>query len=331
MKKDISKQYNDAANVQANQSVEQAKTLDDLRAIAKSLEADANAAIAKKNLTEAGVIIAELTKTVEQYNDLSQRIVFSKCRDSVNPKLEAAKTRFFDVIDAKVKKDSDTKLPEKVELSDGTKMLDLLKFCEFAGISGAWWTTLEAYAQFLALQKSSALGVSESRKQYLIEKFKISKDAKNVDMTRFSKSDRVAVLQQVIDEMVFVPGRTEGMNALRVNNYDIEYIDMCITREGKAACSVKFADGKVFRRILTNVCYRLAIGGVYSLDFKEIKPKKVPVAEIASEKVVVPAKSAQVSESETIQESEKKEVTRVRKPRAAKKAEEDAEPVVAAE
>lgn len=328
MKKDISKQYNDAANEQANQSVEQAKTLDDLRAIAEALEADANAAIAKKNLTEAGVIIAELTKTVDQYNDLSQRIVFSKCRDSENPKLEAAKTRFFDVIDAKVKKDSDTKLPEKVELSDGTKMLDLLKFCEFAGISGAWWTTLEAYAQFLALQKSSALGVSESRKQYLIEKFKISKDAKKVDMTRFSKSDKVAVLQKVVDEMVFVPGRTEGMNAMRVNNYDVEYIDMCITREGKAACSVKFADGKVFRRILTNVCYRLAIGGVYSLDFKEIKPKKVPVAEVASEKVVVPA---QDPESKTIQESEKKEVTRARKPRAAKKTEEDAAPAVAAE
>lgn len=328
MKKDITKQYNDAANAQANQAVEQSKTRDDLRAIAESLEKDANAAIAKNDLTEAGVIIAELNKTVEQHNDLSQRIMFSWCRDSENPKLEAAKARFYEVIDVRIKKDSDTKLPERVELSNGTKMLDLLKFCEFAGISGAWWTTLEAYAQFLALQKSSALGVSESRKQYLIEKFKISKDAKKVDMTRFSKSDKVAVLQKVVDEMVFVPGRTEGMNALRVNNYDVEYIDMCITREGKSACSVKFADGKVFRRILTNVCYRLAIGGVYSLDFKEIKPKKVPVAEVVSEKVVVPA---QDPESKTIQESEKKEVIRARKPRTAKKTEEAAAPVVAAE
>ena len=328
MKKDITKQYNDAANAQANQAVEQVKTLDDLRAIAESLEVDANAAIAKKKITEAGTIIAELTKAVEQYNDLSMRLVFSKCRDAANPKFEAAKTRFFDVIDVKVKKDSDTKLPEKVELSDGSKMLDLLKFCEFSGVSSAWWTTVEAFSQFLALQKSTALGVSESRKQYLIEKFKISKDAKNVDMTRFSKSDKVAVLQQVIDEMVFVPGRTEGMNALRVNNYDVEYIDMCLTREGKTACSVKFADGKVFRRILTNVCYRLAIGGVYSLDFKEIKPKKVPVAEVASEKAVIPAQSP---ESKTIQESEKKEVARVRKPRAVKKVEEVAAPTAAAE
>lgn len=328
MKKDITKQYNDAANAQANQAVEQVKTLDDLRAIAESLEVDANAAIAKKKITEAGTIIAELTKTVEQYNDLSMRLVFSKCRDSANPKLEAAKTRFFDVIDVKVKKDSDTKLPEKVELSDGSKMIDLLKFCEFAGISDAWWTTVEAYAQFFALQNSSKIGVSEARKQYLIEKFKISKDAKKVDMTRFSNSEKVAVLQQVIDEMVFVPGRTEGMNALRVNNYDVEYLNFCSTKEGKQVCSVNLADGKVFRRVLTNVCYRLAISGVYSANFKEIKPKKVPTAEVASEKVVVPAQNP---ESKTIQESEKKEIARVRKPRTAKKVEETAAPAATAE
>lgn len=310
-KENLGKQYDAAAIAEAAKNDEKLMTLEELRAEAEELANEANAAIGKNKMTEYAGIIARLTQTVNGYNDLAQREVFAACRAKENPKLEAAKLRYIDTIHVKITNNPATKMPARVDIEDRKAMIDLLKLCEFCALPTVWWTTVEAYAQYLALQKSSLLGVNEDRKKYLIEKFKISDDAKKVDMTRFSNSEKVAVLQAVVDEMVFVPGKTEGKNALRVNNHDVDYIDMCLTREGKAACEVKFSDGKAFRRILTNVCHRLAINGIYVLNYKEIKPKPVPIAPVISEKVVVPTK---VSASESVQEEPKQEgVTRVKK------------------
>lgn len=323
MEKNLGKKYDAAANAEAAKNVEQIRTLEDLRSIADELTADANTAISRDKMGEYAGIMNRLNKITEEYADLAQRQVFAKCRDSENPKLEAAKVRYIDIIAAKVTNNPATKMPAKVEIIDKTKMIDLLKFCEFCALPTVWWTSVAAYCQWLALQISDNIGMSEGYKQELIKKFKISDEAKSVDMNRFSNSERVSTLQSIVDEMVFVPGKTQGKNALRVNNHDIEYVMMCLTREGKGAGVVRFIDDKGLRRILTNVCHRLAIGGVYTLSYKEIRPKAVPTAPVISEKVVNPAKD---SKSKPIQESEKKEVVRVKKQRGKKVEQESAQP-----
>ena len=325
MKENLGKKYDAAANAEAAKNVEQLMTLEDLRAIAEDLAAEANTAIAKNKIGEYAGIMGRLNKTVEEYSDLAQRQVFSKCRETENPKLEAAKIRYIDIIAAKVTNNPSTKMPAKVEIMDKTKMIDLLKLCEFCGLPTVWWTSVAAYCQWLALQVSDNIGMSDGYKQELIKKFKISDDAKKVDMTRFSNSEKVSTLQSIVDEMVFVPGKTQGKNALRVNNHDLEYVMMCLTREGKGAGVVRFIDDKGLRRILTNVCHRLAIGGIYTLSYKEIRPKAVPVAEVVSEKVVTPAKD---SAPKANQESGKKGVTRVKKERAKKANQDSAQEVI---
>lgn len=327
MEKNLGKKYDDAANAAIESSVEKAPTVSELYDRATELCGEANAAIAKKTGNYAR-IMHDLDEVVQKHNDLSMRQVYAKCRDTENPKLSAAKTRFFPAIRSSVKNNPATKMPEKVDILDYSGKIDLLKFCEFCGIDTTWWTTVEAYSQFLALTKSKNLGVSEERQKYLIEKFKISDEAKKVDMTKFSNSDMVSALQTVVDEMVFVPGRTEGMNALRVNNHDVEYVNNCITREGRNVCEVNFSDGKSFRRIVFNVCYRLAVNGVYSLGYKEIRARAVPVAQVVegSEKTINTANTEnadKVSAPKTNQpenQPEKKDdkPARVRKPRKKK-------------
>lgn len=316
---ELGKKYDAAANAVIEENAEKAMNVTELHAHATEICEMANIAILKKDSNYAA-IMHDLGKAVDAFNDLSMREVFKKCRDAENPRLEAAKIRVYDAIRARVINDTVTKAPKKVEIVDHDGKIDLIRFCEFCGLPTTWWTTVEAYTQFLALQKSKNLGVSDERQQYLIEKFKVSEDAKKVDMTKFSNGDRVRALQAVIDEMVFVQGKTEGVNALRVNNHDIEYIDACVTREGKGVCEVKFSDSKALRRILFNVCHRLAVNGVYTLGYKEIRPKQVPVAEVVpgTEKTVVPASDGAV-EPEKVSASESN-VTRVRKPRKKKAA-----------
>ena len=323
MEKNLGKKYDEAANAAIESSVEKALSVSELYDRAATLCSNANAAIAKKTGDYAR-IMRDLNDVVERHNDLSMRQVYAACRDTENPKLAAAKTRVFPAIRASVKNNPATKMPEKVEVLDYKGKIDLLKFCEFCGLDKTWWTTVEAYSQFLALTKSKNLGISEDRQKYLIEKFNISDDAKKVDMTKFSKSNLVTALQTVIDEMVFVPGNTEGMNALRVNNHDVEYVNDCITREGRGVCEVKFSDGKSFRRILFNVCYRLAVNGVYTLGYKEIRARAVPVAQVVegSEKTTNPANTEtanKVSTPETNHPEKKDDKpARVRKPRKKK-------------
>lgn len=324
MEKNLGKKYDEAANAAIESSVEKALSVSELYDRAATLCSDANAAIAKKTGDYAR-IMRDLNDVVERHNDLSMRQVYAACRDTENPKLAAAKTRVFPAIRASVKNNPATKMPEKVEVLDYKGKIDLLKFCEFCGLDKTWWTTVEAYSQFLALTKSKNLGISEDRQKYLIEKFNISDDAKKVDMTKFSKSNLVTALQTVIDEMVFVPGNTEGMNALRVNNHDVEYVNDCITREGRGVCEVKFSDGKSFRRILFNVCYRLAVNGVYTLGYKEIRARAVPVAQVVegSEKTTNTANmenadkvsAPKTNQSENQPEKKDDKPARVRKPR----------------
>lgn len=272
----ITEKYNAAHAAAVDATITELPTLTSLRAEADALAAKANLVV--KDSAKFATVMVSLNATVESYNDLAEREAFAGFKLAENPKLEAAKVRYLDTINARVLTDPATKMVKGVEVEDRKKMIDLLRFCKFAGLPTMWATTVSAYTQWLAVQTAGDIGLSDNYKAELIKKFKVSPEAKEVDMTRFSNSEKVRTLQKIVDEMVFVPTDKEGVNALRVNNHDIAYLTMCLTREGKTACSVKFADDKSVRRIVTNIIHRLAIGGVYSLDYREIK-RKAPHAE----------------------------------------------------
>lgn len=88
-----------------------------------------------------------------------------------------------------------------------------------------------------------------------------------------SNSALLKTLQAIADMVIFTPNAETKGNIYKAVSHDVAYMRYCQTAKGKTRCSVKCIDHKAMNDVISNILYRIAINGQYSLEYKSVKPK----------------------------------------------------------
>lgn len=206
-----------------------------------------------------------------------------------NPMLEAARQLEIAVPVVKIKKDKDTGAPE--EMSRDTKNANinvaaltslLRKYNKNDGFvnsgvianGASWLYKSERFAHLMTQRVAKALEVEAGAQKQIKDTYKLSEDAKNADVGSAkdptSNKQMVALLQTILDAMVFVDNGNGG-NLVRCTNKDLAFIEDKFTgRDGKNALAIKVAAGRNICTYIFQVAHALVTGKPYEVSgFKQ--------------------------------------------------------------
>lgn len=235
-----------------------------------------NRALKAKDMDEMARAEFALKKSESDYASEVESVVFSECRDSENPILEAVKRRSFEVIGHKtLRENGDIVGIERVD--DKIHDIDLLKFCKFSKLSTTWAYSVEKLGELLCLRAAKQLNISASEIKKISTTYRMSKLAKEIELggTPASNTQVCKLLQKIIDEILFTDNGNGG-NLYRCLTCDANYMTMVYTRRGKTALVVSVAKPAFVQRVVTDVLHRIVTGKVYTVDFAKMREKDEP-------------------------------------------------------
>ena len=287
------------------------KILEDIR---KDIESNIklyNAALKENNFTKMTAAETALKKSEQDYIEQKQNEIFSECKKTGNPVLEAAKIYKFNYVSHKVER-IDGRITGFSLVEDKTRQLDLVKLCKYCEISHLWEYKVEKMNSLLCMRAAKELGMSDSEVKQIDGLFYMQEYARKEEMGAVptSNSQLVKLLQLVLDAILFEEGDKAGMNKWRCNAHDIAYLLMCYTKRGKQELTVTVAKNNVVIGLVMDVLHRIVTNSVYGIDYRmvkgaskvstpETKPAKEPAKKEAAKKRT-PAKKAKAEDEVTI-------------------------------
>lgn len=132
----------------------------------------------------------------------------------------------------------------------------------------AWEYRAEKLAFLLAQRIAGGLDIPKARMTELENTYKMSAEARKVDLGKdpFSNRQMVKTLQSVIDLLAFVPNEN-GENTIKASTKDFKFIEAIFTRAGKMVGHVKVLRGRQMAQYIFNVVHMIVTGKAYDVDF----------------------------------------------------------------
>lgn len=157
----------------------------------------------------------------------------------------------------------------------------------------------EKLAFLLAQKVAGGLEIPKDRMKALEDTYKMSAEARKVDLGKdpFSNRQMVKTLQSIIDLMVFVPNEA-GENTIKATTKDFKFLTEIFTRAGKMVGHVKVLRGRQMAQYIFHIVHMIVTGKAYDVDFAasqaadgEAKQARKPV-EVSAPKKAKKAKPA---------------------------------------
>ena len=210
-------------------------------------------AMRDKDLDAYNEGMSTLDEQVKAYNECLSKVEFERLAGMDAPMIEAVKQFYIELYRVKEEKDKETKSLTGVNLEIRKSRIDLLKFCEDAGISTEWSNDCEKLLALLVAQKTDVFNMDPetlARKSYYF--LQVVARKRNGE-TPDSKTQCVKMLQQIVDGAICI-NDADGKNTLRVNNHDVAFIHECVGKlDTKEMCTISTINARQFRAVMMSV------------------------------------------------------------------------------
>lgn len=288
--------------------------LNDLREEVIQKIAEINAAIRANDFAKVTKLEAELKATETEYATVKAKTLYGELMKEENPVKAAIEKLTYYVIGHKnLREQGELTGMEIVE--DREMTIDLVKFCEYAGIKCLWRFKVSKLAHLIAQAKGAELEISKERMKDLAERFDLKREEMEAELgavpvsksktegVTISKTQICKMLQTILDEILFEDDGN-GKNAYKVINRDVAFLLNCCTSKSRKAQTVNLAKNAMIFRILMDIWNRIVCNKLYTLDFK-IKSVKAEAEAPASSKVSESKGVAKVPTADKVSETQK--------------------------
>lgn len=236
----------------------------------EALEVVRNALTAGK-LPEYTEGMTDLKKKVGEWNKCLRNVEFEKLLHTDSPMISAVRQFYVDGYKIKEEKDKDTEAIIAVSFEEKQSRIDLEEFCEFGNLDTKWAHSAALLRDLLEVQKTEVYSMKPAelakKSYYFISKMKAKENGETPD----SNTQIVRLLQQVVDEAIFVDNG-DGKNVYKCNNHDIAFINDAVTKfNPKEKCSIQTLNSRQFKTVMMSV-FAHCLGE--SITVKTAKAKK---------------------------------------------------------
>lgn len=270
------------------------KTMAELEQILESQKAEYLKALTASDVRGMDAAEESMKETEKEYAAASKAEVFRKCRMDEHPLLAILKQYAYPVkIHHVVKQEGVTC---DCEIRNSERGIDLLEFAKFCEKPHTWEYAVEKFGNLLCMRVAHDLGYTDKQVKEVEGLYYMSSLSKKKDMgaAPTSNAQVCKLMQACINEIFTEFG--ENAEGYKCNNRDVAWLTLCYgKRSNKARLTLSVAKTNFVRSILMDVLYRLAVNGVYTVDFKKAKDAEVPA------EGKKPPVASKVSEPETVQ------------------------------
>lgn len=245
---------------------------------------DYNKALLGKDMAAKNEAEANIKDALKQYKKQKFDSVLYQLKQEENPVLAAVRQLTYPILRSKIVRDEG--IETGIELVESEARINLVKVCEYCGLSTVWQYKVEKIGLLLALRAAKELKVPASELKAMTKDYRMNDLARKVEMgeTPESNTQIVGMIQTVLDEILPKAGKA--------NAHDAAYMWMACTRAGREAKTVKVCDGKTAHNLFMDVANRIVTKGRYTVDYRREKasdvktePEKVETTEVPDEAV----------------------------------------------
>ncbi len=217
---------------------------------------------------------SKLKKLEKEYAGIAVNAEYDKLKDSESPFIDAIKQRTYPILRHVAETDDDGAIIG-YKLVEKARQFDPLDLCRALGIDTDWQYDAECLNMQFTIRTAKELGLPKAEIDKIPVSYAMQKKAREIaskggDITSNSKCKEA--LQNLIDAMP-TPVDDNGNKTLKVNSYDVGYLNECYCKKGKSALAVGTAKKGFFMGLICDILYRLVTNGKYSVEYKAIKSK----------------------------------------------------------
>lgn len=249
------------------------KTSSELHIEASEAARALNTAILDDSFSEISAKQEELKRIIGNHNKAAMNEDFAILRSREKPMLEAIEKLVVNTIAVSENVNTETKITT-YDLKPATAYIDLLafeKFCEGKTIAAntGWKYMIEKLNYLCALRVAKEIGddVRTVEKRY-----HISPEAFKIDMgkTPTSNTQLLKQLQTIVDAVIFKDAG-DGKNAYKATSHDVAWLVNTLTKAGKTAHGLTYANASTTRGLVTRILNRIVTDSNYKLEYKTKK------------------------------------------------------------
>lgn len=219
-----------------------------------------NDAYQNGDFAKATHIDSLITEAVNEYTRIARDEVFSICKESGDPMLEAVKRLTFMTIAAKDTKVEEGKIPVRsiIEREKAIDLVRLNKYCGKIGADNNWYYSIQKLNMLLTVRVCKELGVKTDEMKRINDSYLMSDIARQIDLgkTPMSNTGLLKVVQTVVEQML-----GEGYKA---TSHDVNYLNRIYAKKGRKALSVVCANHSYLVRYLAEICHNIVTKEGYS-------------------------------------------------------------------
>ena len=238
-------------------------------AVEESLNA-VRKAFAEKNLDAYDKGMVKLEKDVQAYNQSLCNVDFDKFMQSDTPIIEAVKQFYVDGVKIKEEKDKESGAIVGINIEPKKSRINLEALCKFGDLGMEWAIDSSKLLALLTLRETDVFAIKASDLAKKSRYFINAATAKAEGGTPDSNTQIVRLLQQIIDEAIFVDDG-KGNNKYKCNNHDIAFIQDAGTKmDTKEKCTIAMLNERQFKTVMMSV-FAHCLGEDYKVKAAKIK------------------------------------------------------------
>lgn len=241
-----------------------------LRENAENAAKEYNAAFHDGKVKEANDAAAVIEKAIGEYTEIAEMLAFDHCIKSDNPMITAVTLLTFQTIAAKDNKQGEGAAAITVrEIVDKEKAIDLKKLHKKVdggiGADKNWIFMVEQLNMCMTAQRAQDLGYSADQLKDINDSYAMSDIARGIKLGKnpCSNTQMLKSLQAIVTAML-----GEGYKA---TSHDVVFLKSVYAKKGRAALAVSCANHSNFRKYIAEVCHRIVLDKVYTVEFKRAK------------------------------------------------------------
>ena len=225
------------------------------------------------NIDAYNAALNDIDKAEKEFAKYSAYVLYDECAKKENPVIEVIKAYAYVTLKhVEVRDEDDKRRVLMLESAEGSKQIDLLKFCNRAELSTEWSYAAAKFNKLMCLRAAKTLGADTkgiASSYYL----RALAEQSELGATPTSNTQTCKTLQRVLDAIL--PHDEDGKQPYKANNYDVGYLDMLYAKKSsKELLTVSVSKDAFLRRLLVDIAYRLITGGKYGVDGYKVKKSK---------------------------------------------------------
>jgi len=223
-----------------------------------------NTALATEDVVAMREAEAAIAKAAQEFAEAAECATFAICRADEHPLRKAAEIHSYRVIAHKAVRED--KILTGFEKTDREKPIDLERLAKQCGLPTLWTHTTERLNQIMTLRVAKNMGATATELKDISKSYFMSRASGEMEAggTPTSNTQMTKALQSICDMIL-------GVDAVRVNNHDLAYIENAHTKKGRGKIAVGTANHSFMRRLVLDVLHRCVTDGVYEVEFKKAK------------------------------------------------------------